>query len=254
MTVRSALAGACLLIASSAGAQMSAADHIAAGDRDHAAMNATSALRHYEAALAADSNNFEALYKAARNSADAAEFSKNEAERDAAFKKAEQYARRAVRARPSDAEGHFHVARSLGLRALSMGPRDRVKFGTEVRAHALEALKLNPKHPGALHVLGMWNFNIMTLSGPVRFIAKNVLGGKVFGEASWDNATRYMEQSVEVDPDRLVHKLDLGKVYEATGKKDKAREMWTLVAQGSPSEPNDQQRVATAKELLAKLK
>ena len=58
--------------------------------------------------------------------------------------------------------------------------------------------------------MGMWNYNVMRLSGMQRFMAKNFLGGKVFGSASWDEAQRYMEQSVAVEPNRLVHHLDLG--------------------------------------------
>ena len=135
---------------------------------------------------------------------------------------AEQYARRAVEANPGDAEGHFNLARALGRRALSLGKRDRVKYAGDVRTHALEALKLNPKHPGALHVMGMWNYNVMSLSGMTRFMAKTFLGGKVFDSANWDDAQRYMEESVAVDPGRLVHHLDLARVYVARDDKTKA--------------------------------
>jgi hypothetical protein len=44
----------------------SAAEHIAIGDREHAALNAASALKHYEAALAVDPNNTDALIKAGK--------------------------------------------------------------------------------------------------------------------------------------------------------------------------------------------
>ena len=59
--------------------------------------------------------------------------------------------------------------------------------------------------------MGMWNYNVMRLSGMSRFMAKNFLGGKVFGSANWDEAQRYMEQSVAVEPERLVHHLDLAR-------------------------------------------
>ncbi|HEV8217848.1 MAG TPA: hypothetical protein VGP95_18480, partial [Gemmatimonadaceae bacterium] len=52
----------------------SAADHIAGGDRDHAARNAQGALAHYEAALALDSTNSDALIKAAFEAVDLGEF------------------------------------------------------------------------------------------------------------------------------------------------------------------------------------
>src|SRR5690242_6959748 len=200
-----------------------AAEHIAMGDREHAAMDAPAALQHYEAAIKADPKNYEALWKATREAVDVGEFNPSAAERDRMYTLAELYARRAVDANPNDAEGHFHLARALGRKALSLGKRDQVKYAGDVRTQALEALRLDPKSAGAQHVMGMWNYNIMRLSGMTRFMAKTFLGGKVFDSANWNDAQRYMEQSVANEPERLVHHPDLARVYAARGMKDKAR-------------------------------
>jgi tetratricopeptide (TPR) repeat protein len=217
----------------------SAAEHIALGDRDHAAMNAPGALRHYEAAIKVDSTNYEALWKATREAVDVGEFNPSPEERDRLYTQAESYARRAVQANPNDAEGHFHLARALGRKALSLGARERVRYAGDVRTHALEALRLNPRHPGAMHVMGMWNYNIMRLSGMTRFMAKNFLGGRVFDSANWDDAVRYMEQSVAEEPGRLVHHLDLARVYAARDDKDRARAQYEATIRGTPTEYND---------------
>jgi len=217
----------------------SAAEHIALGDKEHAAMNAPSALRHYEEAIKADPKSYEALWKATREAVDVGEYNTDEKERDRLYSEAEQYARRAVEANPNDAEGHFHLARALGRKALSLGKRDQVKYAGDVRTHALEALKLNPKHPGALHVMGMWNYNVMRLSGVTRFMAKTFLGGKVFDSANWDDAQKYMEESVAIEPTRLVHHLDLARVYKARDEKDRARAEYEVVIKGTITEYND---------------
>jgi tetratricopeptide (TPR) repeat protein len=229
-------------------AAQSAAEHIALGDKDHAAMNAPGALQHYETAIKADPKSYEALYKAAREAVDVGEFNASTEERDRLYSMAELYARRAVEANPNDAEGHFHLARSLGRKALSLGARDRVKYAGDVRTHALEALKLNPKHPGALHVMGMWNYNVMRLSGMSRFMAKTFLGGRVFDSANWEEAQRYMEESVANEPNRLVHKLDLARVYAARGDKERARAQFEATIRGTAAEFNDRhfQRQASA--------
>jgi tetratricopeptide (TPR) repeat protein len=216
----------------------SAAEHIALGDKEHAAMNAPGALRHYEEAAKVDPKSYEALWKSAREAVDVGEYAE-EKERERLYSEAEQYARRAVEANPSDAEGHFHLARSLGRKALSLGKRDRVKYAGDVRTHALEALRLNPKHPGALHVMGMWNYNVMSLSGITRFMAKNFLGGQVFDSANWDDAQRYMEESVANEPNRLVHHLDLARVYKARDNKEKAREQYEATIKAPVTEYND---------------
>jgi tetratricopeptide (TPR) repeat protein len=234
-------------------AAQTAADHIALGDRDHAAMNAPSALHHYEEAIKLDPKSYEALWKASREAVDVGEFAPP-AERDANYTLAEQYARRAVEANPNDAEGHFNLARALGRRALSLGKRDQVKYAGDVRTHALEALKFDPKHPGALHVMGMWNYNVMRLSGMTRFMAKTFLGGKVFDSANWADAQRYMEESVAADPGRLVHHLDLARVYVARDDKAKAVEQYELVIKGPRTEYNDKHYQAEAEAELRGLR
>lgn len=217
----------------------SAAEHIALGDKDHAAMNAAGALQHYETAMKADPKAYEALWKAAREAVDVGEFNASTEERDRLYSMAELYARRAVEANPADAEGHFNLARGLGRKALSLGARDRVKYAADVRTHALEALKLNPKHPGALHVMGMWNYNVMRLSGMTRFMAKTFLGGRVFNSANWADAQRYMEESVAIEPHRLVHHLDLARVYAGRGDREKARARYEATIRGTATEFND---------------
>lgn len=251
MSIRAATLAAMLCVTRVAAAQ-SAAEHVAMGDSLHAAMDVTAALEHYERALALDSNSYEANWKAAREAVDLGEFNPSKEERTRLYKAAEQYARRAVALNPGDAEGHFHLARAIGRNALTMGTRDRIKFAKEVRNHALEALKLNPKHPGALHVMGVWNAEVMRLNGFSRMIAKNFLGGQIFGQASWKEAVRYMEESVAAEPERLVHHLDLGKVYADVGEKAKAREQFEIVVRQPATELNDRFYKEDAQRQLAR--
>jgi len=252
---RRAVAVAALAIAAlpALAAAQSAADHVAMGDRDHAALNAPGAFHHYQEAIKLEPRSYPALWKAAREAVDVGEYGA-QAVRDSMYPLAEQYARRAVEANPNDAEGHFHLARALGKKALSLGKRDRVKFAGDVRTEALESLKHDPKHPGALHVMGMWNYNVMQLSGMSRFMAKTFLGGKVFSSANWDDAQRYMEQSVAVDPGRLVHHLDLARVYAARGDTAKAREQYELTVRGARTEYNDRHYQDEAAEELKALR
>ena len=251
------LLGAAVMLAASAlpgrvGAQ-GAAEHIAMGDREHAAMNAPSALHHYEEAMKVDLRSYESLWKAAREAVDVGEYAPK-AQQDSMYTAAESYARRAVEANPSDAEGHFHLARALGRRALSLGKKEQVKYAGDVRTQALEALKLNAKHPGALHVMGMWNYNVMKLNGMTRFMAKTFLGGKVFDSANWGDAQRYMEESVSVEPERLVHHLDLARVYVARDMMDKARQQYDLTVKGSRTEFNDRHFQSEAADELRALR
>lgn len=254
MHFRNTLLAVMLGAANVAGAQMSAAEHIAAGDKEHTAMNAPAAYAHYEAAIAVDPKSYEALWKAAREAVDVGEYTTDEKARTALFQKGELYARRAVEANKDDAEGHFHMARALGRTALKMGTKDRIRLAGDIRAHALDALKANPTHPGALHVMGMWNAEIMRLNGISRFMAKNFLGGQIFGSANWTDAVKYMEKSRDNDPTRIVHRLDLARIYNDVGNTVNAKAEYQNVLSMAATDYNDRHYKVEAAAEVKKIK
>jgi hypothetical protein len=119
----------------------------------------------------------------------------------------------------------------------------------------LKALAINPDHPGALHVLGMWNAEVMRLNGFEKFFARNFLGGGVLGKASWDEAVRNLERAVAVDSQRLVHRVDLAGIYAQVGQKEKAREQYEIVVNATEqTDVNDPQYKRQAEAALARLR
>ncbi|MDE3053042.1 MAG: hypothetical protein KGJ70_04095 [Gemmatimonadota bacterium] len=256
MKVLAATLAALMCVGAPVAAQTVATD-IARGDSAHTALNATAALGDYEAAIKLDTANAEALWKAAREAVDlgeAAGFQHQDHARDSLYALAEQYATRAVQANPSEAVTHFTLAKALGRAALSKGGRAKVSYAKRVRAEALEALKLDSLDDGAWHVMGVWNAEIMRLNGFLRFFAKTLLGGQVFGEANWDSAQRDLEHAVALAPTRIVHHLDLGQVYLDRGDKAKADAQYQEVLKLPATEYNDKYYKQEAEQALAKLK
>jgi tetratricopeptide (TPR) repeat protein len=227
---------------------------MARGDSLYDARNATAALQAFESVLNAEPASYEALWKAARSAIDIGEFDRDQKHRTAIYARARDYALRAVRANGKDAEGHFQLSRAVGRVALAAGVRERVRLAEEVRSHALDALSRQPGHDGALHVIGVWNAEIRRLNGFERMMAKTFLGGKVLGEASWDSAVTYMQRSVAAAPGRIVHHLDLGKVYVDLGRKELAREQFEWIARAPIVDYNDANYKRLAAEALRKLK
>jgi tetratricopeptide (TPR) repeat protein len=228
-----------LTVATSTAAAQSSAEIIALGDTAYRERRQKDALEYFERAIAADANNYEALWKASRSAIDLAEIAPTRSALDALLAAGQRHAEAAVRAQPADAEGHFSLARAAGRRALSVGVRDRIRFSRIIRDAALAALKIRSTHPGALHVLGMWNAEIMRVSGLSRLIARRFLGAEVFSLASWEEAQRLLEASVQHDPERIVHRLDLAGIYADRGDAKRARELYLWIASAPLVEPND---------------
>ena len=176
----------------------------------------STALAHYEAALALDSLAYEPNWRAAIVLLDQGEQIPDRIkspERDSLYARAERLARRAVEADSLGADGHFALAAAVGRASLTMGKKERIRRARIIRDEALRTIALAPRHDGAYHILGRWNAEIMRLSGLSRFFAKNMLGAGIFSEASWDGAISNMEHAVELDPGRLYHRLELAEIY-----------------------------------------
>jgi len=221
-----------------AGAQ-GVTDHMAAGDRLYATRDALGALREYELAIAVNPVNYDALYKASRSAVDLGEFEPAAAERTALFGRGRTHAQAAVAVNPRGADGHFVLALATGRAALAVGSRERVNYGKIVRNEALAALAIAPDHAGALHIMGMWNAEVMRLPAVLRFIARTFLGGKVFSEASWEQAERYLARAVAAEPNRIVHHLDLGMILRDRGDTEGARAQFDWIARAAITDFND---------------
>lgn len=253
---RFALLVSVLLLPASLGAQ-SARERIELGNRAADGLDAAAALEHYRAAIQADSTSVDALTKASAMAVELGEYEPDARKRSILHAEAERLAKRAVGLAPRSAEAHFALARALGRTALSLGSRERIRYATDVREHALAALEADSVHAGALHVMGVWNAEVMRLNGAARMIARNFLGGQVFGSASWSEAVRYMERSVASEPDRISHRLDLAKIYldlaegkRAAQNRELAREHLEHALALSPAGFNDRRYQAEATRLL----
>ncbi len=236
-----------------ASAQTTVDELLAAGDREYAARRAPAALVHYERALRSDPKNFGALWRTSGTVIDISEFDTNVARRKAAFERAGDLARQAIAVEPKRAEGHFHLARALGRQALSVSARQRTQYALDVRQSALDALACDANHPGAMHVLGRWHAEVMRLNGVMRMIAKTFMGGKVFGEASWKEAIRFLERANALEPNRTVHQVALAQVYRDAGEKNKARAMFEAALKAPIFDINDSEYKAEAARELKEL-
>ncbi|MBA2627224.1 MAG: hypothetical protein H0U85_04375 [Gemmatimonadales bacterium] len=243
------------ILAAPAGAQ-SVSEHVAAGVAARDARDPATALKHFDAALQQDSMSYAANWEGALTLVDLGKATPDNVKspaRDALYAKAEVYARRAVAANPGDAEGHFALANAVGRASLTKSKKERVQRAAEIRNEALTAIRLNPRHDGAYHVLGRWNAEIMRLSGVTKFFAKNFLGGDVFNQASWESAESNMEKAVELNPRRITHRLDLAEIYMDRRRYSDARTQLERIAALPLGDAQDPAYKAEAAALMKKI-
>jgi hypothetical protein len=147
-------------------------EHVALGNKERDARNPTAALQHYEAAIAADLNEYDAL----RNAACERGARRIRAERRTPHRAVPK--RRTVRAsrrRGKSARGRrtLSACPSARTKRVDDGVRDRIEAGERDPSEALAALAIDAKHSGALHVMGLWNAEIMRVNGFSRTIARH---------------------------------------------------------------------------------
>ena len=218
----------------------SAVGHVAEGDKAYAARRAPKALTHYLAALAADSTSTDALWRASRTEAELAEFDPDSAHADSLLAHAERHARAAVARAPRSAPSHFVLAQALGRIALRVPTTDRLPYATEIHKEALACLDLAPTDAGCLHVLGVWDAEYMRLGHFSQEMANSMTGGKLFANATWEEAERNLKAAIAVEPKRAIHHLDLARIYRDEGKAAEAKAEFAAAAAAPLEDYNDE--------------
>src|SRR5437867_13355635 len=211
------------------------AEHIARGDSAHAALAPPQALEQYRAALAVDSTNYAALWKAGRELVDIAKQIEGKDDsskhlRDSLYTAALAYGEAAVRVNPAGADGHFTIGQAVGRLSRTNGGQDRVRIAKIIYDEGMKAIELDSTHDGAYHLVGAWHAEVKRLSGFQKFFAKALFGGGFLDKGNWADAQKYLEKAVALKPQNIFHRLDLAEVYVDVGKYSKAREQLTTIA------------------------
>lgn len=226
---------------------------LAAGDAAYREHRGAEAIAHYEAAFGDTASRFVALCKASRAEVDVAESGVAAPVEDSLLAAARAHAEQAIALMPSSPDGHFALARALGRKALSLGTMDRIRYSKLIYAEATAAIAADSTHAGALHVLGMWNAEVMRVNGFARMVARTFLGAQLFGKANWADAQRLLEEAVRLEPVRIVHHLDLAGVYKDRGDRARAKAEYEWIAAAPPLDFNDDIYKRLAAERLKRL-
>jgi tetratricopeptide (TPR) repeat protein len=161
------------------------------------------------------------------------------------------YARRAAALAPNDSEAQLSPAISYGKMVPLQGLKEQTEAARLIKDAADRAIRLDPHNDLAWHVLGRWNRVLAGVSGLKRAVASLMYGELPAGSNA--EAVLCFQKAIEINPNRLMHYIELGQTYAQMGKTADARR---LIAKGLAMpdvEKDDPEIKRRGRETLAKL-
>jgi tetratricopeptide (TPR) repeat protein len=178
------------------------------GDAAFQAFDNEAARLCYQRAFAIDSTDCDVLWKLARSDIVRGMIASDDEKRDW-FASSEGLARRCVALHPDSSEAHFFLAVAIGQMTKMVGGKRRIELSKDVRHEAEATLSLDPRHAGAMHVLGRWNYEVAGIGWFTKVAAQVVYGGAPPG-ASYEHAKKWFERAIALRPDIPLNHLWLG--------------------------------------------
>ena len=161
------------------------------------------------------------------------------------------YSERAAACGPKDCDAQLAPAITLGKMLPFMPAKEQVAASPKIKESVDKALAIDPRNDNAWHILGRWNRVLAEISSAKRFLAGIIYGQLPKG--SIDEAEQDMKKAIAINPHRLMHYIELGRIYAQMGRKDEAREFINKGLGMPDTEKDDPETKARGRETLAKL-
>ena len=175
-----------------------------------------------------------------------------EAQQMSYYKTAEYLGRKAVKADNADPECHYVYALALGRINENASTKQKIANAKLIKSELDIALKINPKHAGAWHILGRWHRTIAGFS-TIEKLAINTLFGGVPPGGSYEDAVKCFTQAIIIEPKYKMHQFELANTYYEMGKKADAK-VWLQKAKAlARNSVDDDTAEEKCKELEKKL-
>src|SRR3954466_3785576 len=162
-----------------------------------------------------------------------------------------EYSERAAACGPKDCDAQLAPAITLGKMLPFMPTKEQVSASPKIKESVDKALAIDPQSDTAWHILGRWNRVLAEVSSTKRFFANLIYGQLPKG--SIDEAEQDMKKAIALNPRRLMHYIELGRVYAQMGKTEEARDFINKGLAMPNVEKDDPETKEHGRETLAKL-
>jgi tetratricopeptide (TPR) repeat protein len=224
---------------------------IAKGDAFYGKLQAAEALKYYLPAEKLEPNNVRLLVRISREYRHLMSDASKPEQKLSLGSTAVDYAKRAAALDPNDPEAQLAVAISYGKLGPFEGNREKFEASRIIKDAADKVIKLDPNSDLGWHVLGRWHMALAEVSAFERAMAQFAYGK--LPESTYQEAARCFEKAIELNPNRLMHYIELGRVYSRMGRTEDARNFITKGLAMRDTEKDDPETKRKGQELLAKL-
>lgn len=162
------------------------------------------------------------------------------------------YAKRAAALEPDDAEAQLSIAISYGKMLPFLGVRRQIEASRQIKRSVDRALRLDPDNDLAWHVLGRWHRVLSEVGTFKRKVAALVYSE--LPQTTAAEAVKCFQKAIVLNPNRLMHYVELGRAYAQMGKNAEARrfiEKGLAMPDVAKDDPETKRR---GQETLAKLR
>ena len=228
-----------------------AAGLIAKGDEFDKRLQAQEALEYYMPANKLQPDNVDVLVRIARQYRHLLADAPSKKEKLRLGYISLEYASRAATLAPNNAEAQLSPAISYGKMLPFMGSKDQVNAAPLIKAAVDRALELDPNNDNAWHILGRWNRTLADVNSVKRALAKALYGG--LPVTTNDEAEKCLLKAIKINPNRLIHYIELGHIYVQMGRKEEARKYIEKGLAMPDKEKDDPEMRQVGRQLLEKL-
>jgi len=162
-----------------------------------------------------------------------------------------QFAQRAAALAPNDAEAQLSPAISYGKMLPYMTSKDQIAASPRIKAAVDRTLQLDPLNDTAWHILGRWNRVLANVN-----VVKRVLAKALYGDlpvTTNEEAETCLRKAIAINPKRLIHYIELGRIYAEMGRKKEARDYIIKGLSMPDKEKDDPEMKEIGRETLKKL-